>query len=335
MRTARKFLFILAVLGSWCVLFPDGGIAAAKDADYPTKPIEYIINYAAGGATDLATRAFIDAASKHLPQPFIPINKVGGSGAVGVTAVRNAKPDGYTLGNITSSATFVVPFMEDAPYKDHSAVTFIAKFGTNIFPVLVRSDAPWKTWKEFIDWARKNPRATKVGITGAKTADYKGLVLWQIEKKEKVEFTYLAYKGSSEVLSAILGGHINFFGSTADPSTLAYIREGKLRILTYLGENKVSGYEGIPSTIELYGYDCPSQLAVCGPKGIPEYALKKLEDAFAKAVKDPGFIKVMNQMNMPVDYMNRVELTKYVDGLFVKTAKIYEQIREEEAKKKK
>ena len=335
MERTRRILWVM-IVALWASFFwlPNMDWAAAKDPDYPTKPIEFYINMAAGGSTDLSCRAFIEAAGKHLEQPMIPINKVGGSGAICAMAVKNAKPDGYTLGNITTSSTFVVPFSDDAPYKDLSGFTFLAKYGNNIFPVIVRGDAPWRNWKEFIDWAKKNPRGTKVGITGAKTADYKGLVLWQVEKREQAEFTYLAYKGGSEVLSAILGGHINLYASTIDPSTLSYIKEGKLRILTYIGTAKVQGHEDIPSTKEMYGFEGPSLLAVCGPKGLPPYVLKKLDDAFAKAVKDPNFIKLMERMNMPIEYINRVELTKYVEDVFNKTAKIYAGVKEEEMKKK-
>jgi tripartite-type tricarboxylate transporter receptor subunit TctC len=115
---------------------------------------------------------------------------------------------------------------------------------------------------------------------------------------------------------------------------LSYIREGTLRILTYLSSYKVSGYEGIPSTVELYGFEASSLLCVAAPKGIPEYAVKKLEDAFAKAAKEPVFTQMMARMNMPIDYKNRVDLTKYTQEYFSKMAKVYEQIRAEESKKK-
>jgi tripartite-type tricarboxylate transporter receptor subunit TctC len=200
---------------------------------------------------------------------------------------------------------------------------------------MVRGDAPWKNWKEFIEWARKNPRAAKFGTTGGKTVDYKALVMWQVEKQEKVEFTYLAFKGSPEVLSAILGGHITMYGSTVDTSTLAYVKEEKLRILAYTGANKVPGYEEFPSTKELYRFEVPDLLAVYGPKGLPGYVVKKLEDACAKAIRDPNYIKMMNLMNMPVLYMDRVTLVKYTDEMFSRTAKIYEKVKAEEAKEKK
>ncbi len=334
-QKVKKILVIMGLLGAWPFFMPNIDLAGAKDPDYPTRPIEFYINMSAGGSTDLASRAFIDAVSKHLGQQIIPVNKPGGSGAIAAMAVKTAKPDGYTLGNMTTSTAFVVPFSDGAPYKDHSGFTWIANFGTYVYPLIVRGDAPWKNWKEFIEWARKNPKATKFGTTGGKSVDYKALVMWQIEKQEKVDFTYLAFKGSPEVLSAILGGHINMYGSTVDASTLAYVKEGKLRILAYTGANKAPDYPEFPSTKELYGFEVPDLLAVYGPKGLPGYVVKKLEDACAKAVKDPDFIKGMTRMDMPVLYMDKGTLVKYMDEMFSRTAKIYEKVKLEEAKEKK
>ncbi|MFH1628237.1 MAG: tripartite tricarboxylate transporter substrate binding protein, partial [Pseudomonadota bacterium] len=277
----------------------------------------------------------LNAASKHLGQPIIPINKPGGSGAITAMAVKTAKPDGYTLGDITVSTAFAVPFSEGAPYKDVTGFTWINNFGSYVYPLLVRGDAPWKTWKEFIEWAKKNPRATKFGTTGAKTADYKALVMWQIEKKENAELTFLTFKGSPQVLVAILGGHINLYGSTTDITTMSYVQEGKLRFLAYVGTNKVPGYENIPSTQELYGFNVPDLLAVIGPPGLPDYVIRKLEDAFAKAIKDPDFIKAMNRMSMPIVYMDRATLTKYVEKTFSDTSKIMQKVKAEEKKNKK
>ena len=247
-------------------------------------------------------------------------------------AVMTAKPDGYTIGNTATSSTFVPPFSEGSPYKDLKGFTWIMNFGTYLWPLIVRGDAPWKNWGEFIEWARKNPRATKVGITGAKTTDYKGLALWQVEQREKVEFTYLSFKGSPEILSSILGGHINLYASTIDTSTMSYVQEGKLRLLIFTGGQKVPGYEHIPSTQELYGFKIPDLLGVCAPKGVPEYILKKLEAAFTQAIKDPEFVKVMGKMHIPVLYMDRAQLTKYIEQKFAETAQIYERVKAEEAK---
>jgi tripartite-type tricarboxylate transporter receptor subunit TctC len=307
----------------------------AKEPDYPTKPVTFIISFGAGGTADLSGRAFAEAAGKYLGQPFIPVNKPGAGGVLAATAVMNAKPDGYTLGTILTSAAFVAPFSGEAPYKDLENFAMMANYGNNVYPMMVRSDAPWKNWKEFIEWAKKNPRAGKIAITGARAVASQGLVLWQVEKRERVEFTYITFKSSSEILSATLGGHVSLYGSTVDPATVPYLKEGKLRVLTYLGTEKIPGYEGIPSLQELYGFSIPNLMAVYGPKGIPEYALKKLDGSFAKAVKDPDFVSAMNRMYTPIVYMDRVQLNRYVEETLPRAGEIMRALKAEEAKEKK
>jgi tripartite-type tricarboxylate transporter receptor subunit TctC len=310
-------------------------LASAKDPDYPTRPITCYIGFGAGGATDLTARAFIGAAAKYLGQPIVPVNKPGAGGTLTSMAVLTAKPDGYSLGTITASNAFMAPFSDDAPYKDLSGFTLIVNYGFFAYPLLVRSDAPWKTWQEFIEWAKKNPRAAKVSLTGAKSTASQGLVLWQVEKREKVEFAYIVFKGSAEVLSALLGGHITMYTSAADAATMDYIKEGKLRILSYLSTEKVPGYENIPSTQELYGFSIPNIIGIFGPKGLPDYVLKKLDDAFSKAVKDPEFINFMNRAFTPVVYMNRAQMNKYVEETFPKAGEIIKILKAEETREKK
>ncbi len=308
---------------------------SAKNPDYPTKPITFIISFGAGGTADLSGRAFAETASKYLDQPFIPMNKAGAGGAIAAAAVMSAKPDGYTLGTILTSAAFVAPFSGEAPYKDLTGFTMIANYGNNVYPLMVRNDAPWNNWKEFIEWAKKNPRGAKIAITGARSVASQGLVLWQVEKREQVEFTYITFKSSAEILSATLGGHVTAYGSTVDPSTMPYLKENKLRILTYLGKDKITGYETVPSLQDLYGFSIPNLMGVYGPKGLPDYVLRRLDDAFNKAVKDPDFIKVMNRMYTPVVYTDRTQMNRYVEETFAKSGEIMKVLKAEETKEKK
>ena len=333
--TRKIFVIVMGLIGLFISLFQHVDLVSAKDPEYPTRPITCYICFSAGGTIDTTARALLTAASKLIEQPFIPVNKPGAGGAIAATAVLNAKPDGYTLGTMAASSAFVAPFSGEAPYKDLSGFTMIANYSFFVYPILVRGDAPWKTWQEFIEWARKNPRAAKIGITGAKSVASQGLVLGQVEKREQAEFTYVVFKGSSEVLSALLGGHITMESTAMDPPMMGYIKEGKIRILSYLGKEKLPGYENVPSLHELYGFSVPNIVGIIGPKGLPDYVLKKLEDVFAKAVKDPDFINVMDRMYTPIVYMNRVQMSKYAEETLPKVGEIMRMLKEEEAKQKK
>jgi tripartite-type tricarboxylate transporter receptor subunit TctC len=334
-KEAREIFTMAGVVGLCLLLVPASALCQAKDPDYPTRPVTCYIAFAPGGTIDTTARVFLQAASKHMGQPFIPVNKAGAGGTLTAMAVLTAKPDGYTLGTVVASNAFVAPFSDESPYKDLSGFTMIVNYGFFVYPLLVRGDAPWKTWQEFVEWARKNPRAAKIGITGAKSVASQGLVLGQIEKKEQVEFTYVAFKGSSEVLSALLGGHITMESTATDPPMMGYLSEGKIRNLSYLSIQKLPGYENIPSLHDLYGISIPNIVGIFGPKGLPEYVLNKLDEAFVKALKDPDFINVMQRMYTPIVYMNRAQMHKYVQETLPKVGEIMKMLKAEEAKEKK
>jgi tripartite-type tricarboxylate transporter receptor subunit TctC len=327
-------IWAIGVMLLLTILFQDANLASAKDPDYPSKPITLYIQFGAGGTADICGRAFGDAFGKYLGQPLIPVNRPGAGGTHAAMAVMTAKPDGYTLGIVTASNAFVAPFSGEAPYKDLTGFTMVGNFGHYTYVLMVRADAPWKTWKEFIEWSRKNPRGAKIGNVGAKLSTSLGLVTGQVEKREQVEFTNISFKSNAEILTSLLGGHINAYVSPTDALTIPYITEGKLRILVYLGVKKLSGYENIPSTHELYGFSIPNLLGIFGPKGLPDYVLKKLDDTFPKAVKDPDFIGVMNRMHMPIDHMNRAQMSKYVEEVFPKVGETMKMLKEEDAKQK-
>ena len=308
------------------------GDARAADPEYPTKPVTLYIAWGAGGNTDLATRAIAQAAGKHLGQAFVPVNRPGAGGTIGAMSVMNAPPDGYSIGGYSGSAVLLLPHTPENPYHDLNGYTLIMNFGKFIFPLLVRADAPYKTWSELIQYARQHPKGVSVGITGARSMSPMGIALWTSEQKEKVEFTYIALKSSTEVLNYTLGGHINVFASSFDPTVLQFLKEGKLRLLGYLSEEKAPGFENYPTFKELYGEVPPNLAGIWAPKGIPEFMLKKLDDAFAKAVKDPDFLKVMAGMSMPVVYMNRQDLNRFVQDQFPKVGETMKILRAEEAK---
>ena len=168
------------------------------------------------------------------------INKPGANGAIAHRYVKKAAADGYTLGNVMGSS-LLMPFSEDAPFNHTRDYTWIMSFGSYVYILLVRDDAAWKTWDDFIRWAKKNPRGTKLGTTGSKTVDFKAFNMWQIGKQENADFTIMVYKSSADMLTALLGGHINMYASTIDASTISYIKEGKLRILAYITLPKIKG----------------------------------------------------------------------------------------------
>ncbi len=332
----RTFAMLAGLLGPLFFLFHPTEFSQAKEADYPAKPMNFYISYGAGGAADLVYRAFCDHAQKFFGQSFVPINKVGAGGTLAAASVLNAKPDGYSFASSTCSNLLIMPISGQAPYKDLSGLTLMGSFTSFTFPCAVRSDSPWKTWKEVVEWARKNPRALKVGIAGgAKWTLPNGLCLAAAEIRENIEFTYIPRKATNECLADILGGHIQMFAAAWDPAMTDYVKEGKLRLIAFTDNVKVPGWEGVPSFQEIYGFSAVSAMGVMGPKGLPDYVLKKWDDVLSKVVKDPDFRKAMAALNYPIAYMSRTQYTKYIQDEQPRISEIIRKLKAEEEKEKK
>ena len=337
-KKINRILIIIGIVWAWIFLLLGIYLAEAKDPDYPTKPINFFIPWPAGGSADLTVRQLNEAASKHLGQPIININKVGGAGVVATIEVMKAKPDGYTLGFFSSSSVLIAPLSGEVPYKDLSGFTLIMNYGKFNYPMIVRGDAPWKTWKELIDWARENPKKVKFGILGGKAVSPQGIVLSMVEKKEQVDFTYMTIKGSADSLVAVLAGHVDVAVVGPPAATTDFLEQGKIRFLGYMDREKIPGYENFPSLYELYGFEACNYMGIWGPKGIPNFVLKRLDDAYAKAVRDPDLGKVMKRTFANIAYIDRHKLDKELEVLFKEVGETLREIKakeEEEMKGKK
>ena len=194
MKATQKIFVIIGLMGLVGFLSNSTELAIAKDPEYPTKPINFYIGWTVGGTTDMAARPLIDAAGQHLGQPIIPINRPGASGALAATSVMNAAPDGYTLGASASSNLIVAPLSGDVPFKDLSGFTQIMNFGVYLYTVMVRSNAPWKTWKEFTEWAKKNPGGLKLVLQGLNQLTLKALLCGRLKNGNRLNLLILPLK---------------------------------------------------------------------------------------------------------------------------------------------
>ncbi|MFZ2447115.1 MAG: tripartite tricarboxylate transporter substrate binding protein [Syntrophobacteraceae bacterium] len=298
-----------------CCLFLAAGplSASAQEEKWPTKPITMILVYAPGGGTDASNKALIEALRKELKVQIIPKYVVGGAGSLGAYELSQAKPDGYTIGNTTLVAMAQAPYTTGVKYKPLEDFEYFGTFIQFTTGYMVRADSPYKTLKDLIEAARKGPETIKFG--NYTPGGFMGLTPAYLEKAEKVTFKNVPFPGGAgEAMSALLGGHVDFMGS--NPAGIKpYVKSGHVRMLVSGSYERHSDLT-VPTLRELgYDFDQISWNALGAPKGIPPYVKKRLDDALAKAVKDPEFIKIMNNLDTPVDYHNGEEykelITKY------------------------
>lgn len=280
-------------------------IGSADGQDYPSKQIECIVGYPPGGVSDTTFRVLCKAAEKHLNQPLVLVNKPGVSGALSMSYISMQKPDGYQVSYSTAGALIFVPFFEKVTYKAAEDFSYIMGYGYQLHGLTVRSDAPWKTFKEFVEYAKKNPGKVKYGSYSPVSSTYIAMDL--IGKKEGIDWTHIPYKGDNPGVTALLGGHLDALASAS--GQLPYARSGKLKFLAIFNTYPSKSFPSVP-TLKALGYDFPmisditTSQGVIAPKGLNPEILKKLENAFMKAGSDPAFVKIMETLECPLVIKN-------------------------------
>ena len=298
-------LRILGLVLTFFLLLP---LFPAGAADYPTKTINLVIPYPPGGSTDLTARSLANAAKKYLGQPLICENKSGGGGTVGPSLVVTRPADGYTIGVITAAAT-IAWHMGKMNYNPIEDQTHIIRWAGYLFGVVVRADAPWKTFQELIQYAKQNPQKVSYGSPGVGTPPQ--LAMEELGMAAGVQWVHIPSKGIAENNTAMLGGHIDVISDSSGWAPL--VDAGKFRLLATYGFDRSARYPKVP-TVKESGFDvvCPGPIGMMGPKGMPKPIVNRLHDAFKKGLDDPDFLSVMQKFDMNTLYQNPEDYDKFV-----------------------
>jgi tripartite-type tricarboxylate transporter receptor subunit TctC len=303
MRSVAKSILYFTLL---CLVAWPGAVTAASD--YPNRAITLIVPDPAGGVTDLGARAVADSLEKHLKQPVVVVNKVGGSTMSGGYAVASAKPDGYTLGFFPMAAAIpeAYAYFQDAPYSSKDLRPICSAVAT-AYTISVKEDAPWKTLKELFEYAKKNP-GMKAGTGGKQTLQ--SMLLTTINKTEKTGFVAVPFAGDPQNLAALLGGHTQV--GLFDFSVAKSLWDAKkLRVLATVTEKRAEFAPNVPTVVEL-GYPIlyVSILGINAPKGVPEEVVKKIDDLTATISKEQDFRTKTHNTSLQVNYQDSATYVK-------------------------
>lgn len=249
---------------------------------WPTKPITIIYPWGAGSGGDILTRMIADNLQKSFGVAVVVENKAGGTGMIGASYVSKTKPDGYTLLYLSCTAITEKPFVAKVPFDPIRGFTYIAQVADYTYGFAVKADAPWKTFKDFIEDAKKRPGELTVATTGTGSTHHVALV--KLTSKIKgLNITYVPYKSAPACAAAVLGKHVSalFTTSTWAPQ----VDSGELRLLAAPQKERIKAYPNVPTWIEL-GYDvyAQSQIAFVAPPGLPEEIRSRLEQELKKAI---------------------------------------------------
>jgi tripartite-type tricarboxylate transporter receptor subunit TctC len=290
--------------------------------EYPTKSINLLICMQPGAGLDVGVRIIAQEATKTLGQEVVPVNKPGGGGSVAAGILASSKGDGYTLMACTNGCLTNIPHLESVPYDPLKDVTPIIQFGQVITGIVVRADSPYKTFKEFVEGARKNPGKLSYGFPGVGTAPH--LAIEHVMLEEKVDIATVPFDGAVPAVTALLGGHVTACGISTS-GFLQHLKAGKVKVLATTGEKRISVVPDVPTLHELgYPYGVLVDLYyIAGPKGITPAAIQKLEAAVMKAMETQGFRTLAESLYMQVQTpLYGQKFKEFMDSLHAKNGEI-------------
>lgn len=289
---------------------------------FPAKPIKLIIAFPAGGPTDITMRSLADGASKILGQPVIVENKPGAGGTLPAQTLQTSAADGYTLAQIPLGV-FRLPYTTKINWDPVKDISYVLNVTGYAFGLVVPADSPLKSWTHYVGWAKANPGKLTYGSTGTLTSPH--LTMELIAQKLGLQLLHVPYKGSADLAQAIVGGHIM---SAADSTGFApLVESGKLRVLNTWGEQRLAKFPDAPTLKEL-GLDMVqnSPFGIGAPKGTPVDVIKRLHDAFKKAMEQDSYKIALARYDMVPMYMSSAGYSKFAQETFAREKALVEKL---------
>ena len=268
------------------------GAYAQPAAQYPSRPIMFVIPFAAGGDSDLSGRNVAQHASKYLNNAtIVSVNRVGASGAIGATVVKNAPPDGYTLLVARIATHAILPAVESKLAYKWNDFTMLSLIELNPYVCFVRTESPYRSAADLIAAIRKQPGKLNFSTAGAATSqNMAAQYLMTLAGLTKDHAVGIHYKGGGEVTVAVLGGQVDFACNNA-PTVIPQVKTGRLRAL-FVTPTRIAELPGVPGAREA-GYPDMEKIvgwtALMGPAGLPKAIVSKWADVFARLAKDPDW----------------------------------------------
>ncbi len=301
-----RLIFGLLLIG---LAFQVLGIPGLQAQDFPTKPINLILPSAAGGSIDLTSRTFVHLSQEVLGQPMVIQIRPGAAGAIGSELIAQAKPDGHTVGYVHSNWSSVLPATEGRS-RGPDDLEAVCRINVMSYIYYVQSSSPIKTIKELIAYAKANPDKLTFGNSGTgSVVDFE----WRaLEMKAGIKTRIVPHEGGGQVITAILGGHIQV---AILPSTqsLAHYRAGKLRPLAIQGSRRFSELPNVPTIVE-EGYDLGIEgvwMGIGAPKGTPRPIVDKLAAGFKKMTENKQAIENYAKLGNEFNYLGPDEFLQF------------------------
>lgn len=313
MKGKRGTSILLAVCLGMTMMMGGCTVVTKKSIEapdkYPAKPITVIVPFAAGGSADIMARALEKSAQQHLGQPLIITNMPGGAGTIAMNELAGAKPDGYTIG-VSGVNAILQPLYGETRYHYPTALDPLVRVVSSPTVLAVLSEKPWNSLNDLVDDAKAHPGEIKFGHAGLGTTMH--ITGEMLAKESGITISQVPFKGESESLAALLGGHIHFMLGT--PSALKeHVKSGTIKLLGVAEEKRLTlpGFENVP-TFKDQGINAAFNfwIGVVAPKGIPAPEKTRLTAGLKEMINTPEFNKNMAELGMVVEYLGPKEFNE-------------------------
>lgn len=311
MNTIFKLLTLASVVSASLMPY---GLAQGQEA-WPTKPITMVVPFPPGGVADTVGRPVAEALGRILNQSVIVENKAGAGGGIGMAQVAKANADGYTV-LMSLSSLSIIPEADKlfgrTPSFTLDQFKPIARFTADPTVLVVRADAPWKNFTEFLADIRKKPAAYSFGSSGNYGTMH--VPMEMLKAEAKFHMLHVPYTGAGPAVVALLGGQIDAL-STGPTSVVQQIKAGKLRALAHWGEGRLAALPDVPSLKELgQPVEFAQWAGLFVPANTPPAVIAKMREAARAAASDPRVRQVISGSGSPIQYLDAPEFQKYWDA---------------------
>lgn len=268
---------------------------------WPSKPIQLVVPWPAGGGTDLSIRVLAEEAAQRLGQPVVVVNRPGAAGTLVAPLLKAAAPDGYTIGQLP------LPVLRHAlmnkvswdPLTDLSPILQIA---STTFGLLVPASSPWQKVQDLLDWARQRPGELMLGSTGIGSTPH--LAMEELMGQLQISYTHVPFKGTTDQMLALASGTI--MAGMNSTGFVPWVEQGKLRLLSVFSEQRNARWPQVPTMRELgfpqAVYNSPWGLVA--PAGTPTAVMAVLHDAFKAAMFTPRHLTELQRYDQDVSYLD-------------------------------
>ncbi|NLY29189.1 MAG: tripartite tricarboxylate transporter substrate binding protein [Firmicutes bacterium] len=321
MKRFMNLLLVSLILGLLAT-----SVVAAADWK-PTRDIEFVVPSSAGGGSDLNARTISDLARKYgfSPSPIMVVNKPGGSGAVAFSYVNTKKGDAHTL-MVLHSGQAVGAYVNDWRVKTED-LTYIGTVAFDELTLGVRKDSPYKDVPSLIEAAKKNPG--KITIGGAQRGNSDHLCFELINKYTEGEFSYVMFNSSGEVMSAVLGGHVDV-GIFNPTECIGQVQAGEIIPIATFAANRLGGLFADAPTFGELGYpeiQVTEVRAIAGPPNMPKEAVEFYEEMLLKVTETEEWKRDYIERNLLIDqYMNAADTQAYFEDMIDLNIKTFKEV---------